>query len=497
MKYRSTRGLPEEVSSAEAIRAGIAPDGGLYLPTAIPVFKRNDIEELCKMNYSERAAYILSLFLTDYTYDELLCDAENAYNEKKFSPSPAPITELDEMTFMLELWHGPTCAFKDMALQLMPRLFVRAMKKCGEKRHALILTATSGDTGKAALEGYRDIPGVGILVFYPTDGVSSVQKLQMQTQKGSNLGVLGIKGNFDDAQNGVKSVFSSQKITAELNDCNIFLSSANSINWGRLAPQIVYYVSAYCDLISTGKISVSEKIDVCVPSGNFGNIFAAYLAKRMGLPIGKLICASNSNNVLTEFLTTGVYDRNRPFHKTISPSMDILISSNLERLISILFGAQRTRELMERLRVDGRYSLTPDELETLRRDFSAYSTSEDATAKIIKKTYEEKNCLTDPHTSVAIDAAAKYMNDHKAERKILIVSTASPFKFADSVYAAITGVQIRAEKAPEALHELTGTDIPTPLRNILKQKILHPGIIAPTDMLKAVKDFAAVNMRGV
>lgn len=497
MKYRSTRGFPAEVSSAEAIRAGIAPDGGLYLPVSIPTLTIDDIKKLCKMNYSERAAYILSLFLTDYTHDELLCDAEEAYSKEKFSPSPAPITELDEMTFMLELWHGPTCAFKDMALQLMPRLFVRAMKKCGEKRRALILTATSGDTGKAALEGYRDIPGVGILVFYPTDGVSSMQKLQMQTQEGTNLGVFGIRGNFDDAQSEVKSIFSSRKIAAELNNCDVFLSSANSINWGRLAPQIVYYVSAYCDLLATEKISVSEEIDVCVPSGNFGNIFAAYLAKRMGLPIGRLICASNSNNVLTEFLNTGVYDRNRPFHKTISPSMDILISSNLERLISILFGAQRTCELMAKLNVDGRYSLTMPELETVRQDFSAYSTSEDTTTEIIRSTYKEKNCLTDPHTSVAIGAERKYMNAHKAERKILIVSTASPFKFADSVYAAMTGVQIRSDKAPEALHDLTGTDIPTPLLNIAGRKILHPETIAPSDMPKTVKDFAAVNMRGV
>ncbi|MBR4836014.1 MAG: threonine synthase, partial [Clostridia bacterium] len=306
MKYISTRGAHiEGVSSAYAIKTGLASDGGLFMPREIPSIDLGFIDEISKLSYPEMAAKVLSLFLTDYSYEELLDDAKGAYSKEKFVPDTAPITELSGGKYMLELWHGPTSAFKDMALQIMPRLFVRALRKCGEERQALILVATSGDTGKAALEGYRDIPGTKIQVFYPTDGVSQVQKRQMQSQEGSNVSVLGIRGNFDDAQTGVKRIFSDPKMADKLNSGGVFLSSANSINWGRLVPQIVYYVSAYCELLNLGE-DLSNGFNVVVPTGNFGNILAAYYAKQMGVPVGRLICASNANNVLTDFIKTGV-----------------------------------------------------------------------------------------------------------------------------------------------------------------------------------------------
>ena len=332
MNYISTRDINQAkhtVSAADAIRRGLAPDGGLYMPETLPMLTHGDMTALRKMPYYQRAAVILSKFLTDYAYDELEADCRLAYSDDKFPGGCAPLSALSDGVYALELWHGPTCAFKDMALQMMPRLLSRALVKTGETRTAQILVATSGDTGKAALEGYRDVAGVKILVFYPEDGVSRVQKLQMTTQEGGNVAVCAIRGNFDDAQNGVKEIFADSALSERLNGKNVFLSSVNSINWGRLAPQIVYYISAYCDLLNAGEIRGGDPIAVCVPTGNFGNIFAAYLAKRMGLPISKLICASNSNNILTDFITTGTYDRRRKFYKTMSPSMDILISSNL------------------------------------------------------------------------------------------------------------------------------------------------------------------------
>ncbi|MBQ6893200.1 MAG: threonine synthase, partial [Clostridia bacterium] len=338
MNYSSTRSTNknEKVSAAQAIKQGLANDGGLFMPESIPQISLSDIETLIDKSYVERAVNVLAKFLTDYTEDELRADCEAAYNENRFVGGAAPIKSVDGKVFSLELWHGPTCAFKDMALQIMPRLLCRALEKTGEKRDAMILVATSGDTGKAALEGYRDVDKIRIKVFYPVDGVSRVQKLQMATQGGNNVDVCAIYGNFDDAQSGVKKIFADADIASELNDKGIFLSSANSINWGRLAPQIVYYVSAYCDMVKMGEIELGDKIDVCVPTGNFGNIFAAYIAKMMGLPIDKFVCASNKNNILTDFLATGTYDRNRKFYTTMSPSMDILISSNLERLLYTL-----------------------------------------------------------------------------------------------------------------------------------------------------------------
>ena len=413
MKYISTRGAHSEgVSSAYAIKTGLASDGGLFMPESIPEINFDYIKELAEMPYEERAAKILSLFLTDYTSDELLEDCKAAYSAEKFIPSPAPITTLSGEKYMLELWHGPTCAFKDMALQLMPRLFVRALKKCGEQREALILVATSGDTGKAALEGYRDVSGTKIQVFYPIDGVSRVQKMQMQTQEGKNLSVMGIKGNFDDAQTGVKNIFANPEIAERLNSGNVFLSSANSINWGRLVPQIVYYISAYCDMYKMGYISLGESIDVCVPTGNFGNIFACYIAKKMGLPVSKLVCASNKNNILTDFLRTGVYDRNRSFFTTMSPSMDILISSNLERLVYLATArnGDRVKGFMKDLSEKGYYTLNDTEREFLSDFSSGYSTEEE-TLNSIRAVFEKYGYLIDPHTAVAYDCYKKLNSD--------------------------------------------------------------------------------------
>lgn len=493
MKYISTRGGGEAVSSAYAIKTGLAKDGGLYMPESIPALTMDEIRELAAEKYTVRAARILAKFLTDYDYEELLEDAEAAYSEEKFGPHPAPVTSLGELGYMLELWHGPTSAFKDMALQIMPRLFVRALRKCDEKREAMILVATSGDTGKAALEGYRDTPGVRIKVFFPIDGVSRVQKLQMQTQEGANVSVNGIIGNFDDAQSGVKRIFADADMARRLDDAGVFLSSANSINWGRLVPQIVYYVSAYCDLVASGAIAEGELIDVCVPTGNFGNIFACCIAKRMGLPVGKMICASNKNDVLTEFLTTGRYDRRRTFHTTMSPSMDILISSNLERLLYLTLGAEKTREYMLRLANDGVYELTDRDMAAISSEFRGYSTDEDGTAATIRKIYNEKNCLIDTHTAVAVSATMRYISEDKAERNVLTVSTASAYKFARDVYTSLCGEELRDLESLPALARLTGVAIPSPLAQLEAKAILHDTTIAKEEMDESVLQFASKN----
>ena len=492
MNFISTRGIENKfVSAAYAIKTGIASDGGLYMPESIPQFSEGELENLSKLNYFERAAHVIGKFLTDYSYEELLEDAKNAYSPDKFGKNPAPTTSVCDGISMLELWHGPTCAFKDMALQIMPRLFVRALKKTDESRTALILVATSGDTGKAALEGYRDINGTKILVFYPTDGVSRVQKLQMQTQEGCNLSVLGIKGNFDDAQSGVKKIFGSEDMTKSLNDKGYFFSSANSINWGRLVPQIVYYVSSYLDMVNSGKISMGEKIDVCVPTGNFGNIFAGYIAKLMGLPIEKLICASNSNNVLTDFLSTGIYDKNRSFYQTMSPSMDILISSNLERLLYLTAGQVKTREYMQLLANEGKYRVDDEVFTKIKDNFIGYYADEAETQQTIKTVFEKENCLIDTHTSVAVCSAKKYMNAYGAERKILVVSTASPYKFAKDVYKSLAGSAKFTDdtEALDALSTLTGVECPTPLSSVLSKPILHAETIEREGMNNAVLDF--------
>ena len=492
MFYKSTRSNENaKYYSAQVIKQGLADDGGLFMPDTIPQVDLEFIKALAPLSYPERAARVLSLFLTDYTYDELLLDAKAAYSEEKFVPSPAPITELSGGKYMLELWHGPTCAFKDMALQIMPRLFSRALTKCGETREALILVATSGDTGKAALEGYRDVPGTKIQVFYPIDGVSRVQKLQMQTQEGENVSVMGIVGNFDDAQSGVKRIFADKDFSDKLNNGGVFLSSANSINWGRLVPQIVYYISAYCDMYQSGAISLGEKIDVCVPTGNFGNIFAAYIAKLMGAPIDKLVCASNKNNVLTDFLKTGEYNRNRSFYTTMSPSMDILISSNLERLLYVLLGCEKTAEYMRKLSAEGKYQLSDEELNLVRESFVGYYTDEADCRDTVKRIYDNENRLIDTHTAVAVSAAERYMRDSKAKSRMLVDSTASAYKFAGDVLLSLAGNKPEDDVlALEALESMTDVVIPSPLLNTLSKSPRFNCVISKADMDGAVKDFA-------
>ncbi len=488
MNYITTRGGKDCVSAAGAIKQGLASDGGLFMPEAIPTLDTKAISKLCSMSYPERAAYILSLFLTDYTYDELLADCEKAYSTDRFVGGAAPLHKLNDDTFVLELWHGPTSAFKDMALQIMPKLLSSALKKTGEKRTAFILVATSGDTGKAALEGYRDVDGVKIMVFYPVDGVSRVQKLQMATQLGENVSVCAIEGNFDDAQTGVKKIFSDNEMADLLNSNGVFLSSANSINWGRLAPQIVYYVSAYCDLIERGEIISGEKIDVTVPTGNFGNIFAAYIAKMMGLPINRLVCASNKNNILTDFLETGTYDRNRSFYTTMSPSMDILISSNLERLLYVLGGAENTAELMKKLNTEGCYTVDSTLKAKLDAHFTGLFCDEDNTAAEIKRTFEEDKYLIDTHTAVGLNCAKQYMAKNRSGLKMVVASTASPYKFASDVYTAVAGKAPTDElSALDELSVLTGTEIPYPLKDIDKREVRFKTVISKDAMPCEVK----------
>jgi len=491
MFYKSTRNPnPAGATAAEVIKQGLATDGGLFVPDSIPSLTLAEIEKLCNESYPVRAATILSKFLTDYTFEELLEDCTAAYDERAFVGGAAPLCNIHDGFESLELWHGPTAAFKDMALQIMPRLLSRALVKTGEKRTALILVATSGDTGKAALEGYKDIPGIQIMVFYPVDGVSRVQKLQMATQTGSNVNVCAIRGNFDDAQNGVKEIFGDTEMAKTLNEKGYFLSSANSINWGRLAPQIVYYVSAYCDLIRAGKCKLGESFNVTVPTGNFGNIFAAYLAKLMGLPIGHMICASNTNNILTDFLKTGTYDRNREFYLTMSPSMDILISSNLERLLYFTAGSKRTAEYMSALKKDGAYSVDAETLAKIQENFSGYYTTETETAETIRKTFDLYGYLADTHTAVAIHAAEAYVRDSGDLRPMVIDSTASPYKFANDVYTAVTDTVAENELAAlDALSEKTGTAIPYPLAGLATRRVNFEKVIDRTEMAQAVLEY--------
>ncbi len=487
MQYISTRGGSEAVSSAEAIKKGLAPDGGLYLPEELPTFTSADIKKLTEMDYASRAALVLGKFLTDYTEEELKKDCGAAY--ANFSPSPAPLHRLNDDINVLELWHGPTCAFKDMALQIMPKLLSRALGKTDEKSDAFILVATSGDTGKAALEGYKDADRIKIMVFYPVNGVSRIQKLQMATQEGNNVAVCSVVGNFDDAQNGVKRIFSDRDAAGKLLDRGYVFSSANSINWGRLAPQIAYYISAYCDMIKSGEISNGDEINICVPTGNFGNILAGYIAKLCGLPFGRFVCASNSNNVLTDFFDTGVYDRTRRFFTTMSPSMDILISSNLERLLYMKSDAKTTGEYMKQLKETGRYSISPELFSALKKEFTGLCCSEEETSACIKDTFEKYGYLIDTHTAVGLSCAQRYIAQSGDSRKMLTVSTASPYKFASSVYRSLTGNAFEDEfRNLDELSALTSTQIPYPLASLRSKEVrFDPDKpINPENMLDAV-----------
>ncbi len=472
MKYFSTRDVSLRLNSAEAIVKGLSKDGGLFCPESIPTLTAEDKAFLLNASYKERAALVLGKFLSDFSEEELKEYCEKAYSSEKFdTTNAAPVHLLDKKLGVLELWHGPTCAFKDMALQMLPYLLSSALKKTGEKRLACILVATSGDTGKAALEGFADVEGTKIAVFYPKDGVSRIQQRQMTTQKGDNVYVSSVVGNFDDVQSAMKTIFSDEEIRAKASENGCIFSSANSINWGRAVPQIAYYVSGYFDLLKSGAISEGDEINVCVPTGNFGNILAAFYAREMGIPIKKFICASNSNNVLTDFFRTGKYDKNREFHVTNSPAMDILISSNLERLIFNLSGNDDKvmRKYMSKLQSDGAYTVSSEIFEKISNLFyGGYCTPED-TLKTISNVFSEHNYLIDTHTAVAVNVYNNYKKETGDDTVTLLASTASPFKFADSVLSAL-GVDIDSdgEELLKILGKTTGNKVPTPLSSIFE-----------------------------
>ena len=465
MQYLSTRDKNLRLSAAQAIKMGLSRDGGLFTPVTFPTMGPLDLETLCQMSYQRRAAYIMGKYLEEFRPEDLARFAENAYGPEKFDhPEAAPLRKVNDRTWCLELWHGPTSAFKDMALQMLPQLLSASLRMTGEEKTACILVATSGDTGKAAMEGFADVEQTKILVFYPENGVSEIQKLQMVTQEGGNVGVCAVKGNFDDAQNGVKRIFSDEAIRLELAERGYFLSSANSINWGRILPQIVYYVSGYCDLLNAGEIKFGQKVNYCVPTGNFGNILACYYARRMGVPIGKLICASNRNDVLTEFIRTGVYDRNRPFHTTMSPSMDILISSNLERLLFDMSGGkdELVREYMEQLAQTGRYEVTPGMKRRMQEIFYGGFCGEEETASSIAMLYRY-GYLIDTHTAVAAKVLTDYRKKSGDRTPAIFVSTASPYKFCDSVLSSIG--QVPVENSVERIAQMVDiTGVAAPVR---------------------------------
>ena len=491
IKYVSTRGDKEKVTASQAILRGIAPDGGLYVPETFPKIDKS-LTELKGLNYRQIAYEVMKLFLTDFTEEELKACIDSAYDSKFDTEEIVPMKEADGLIY-LELFHGPTLAFKDMALSILPYLMVTSAKKNNLKEKIIILTATSGDTGKAALAGFADVEGTGIIVFYPKDGVSPFQRQQMVTEKGKNTSVVAIEGNFDDAQNGVKAIFSDKALAAELKEKGYVFSSANSINIGRLVPQIVYYVYAYVKLLNEGKLSDGELLDVCVPTGNFGNILAASFAKKLGLPLGKLICASNTNKVLFDFFKTGTYDRDREFTLTISPSMDILISSNLERLIYKLCDcdAAKNAKFMSELVNEGRYTIDKTMADKLT-DFEAGFATEEDTLNTIKEVFDKTGYVIDTHTAVAAFVANEYRNKNTSHNKILIASTASPFKFAGSVLKALENDKVENftsewDKIRE-LERISGKKLPETARDIENAKVIHKDICAKDEMKALVKE---------
>jgi len=472
---------------------GLSEDGGLFVPESLPKLSMDDIARLAAKPYKDRAAYVMGLFLEEFSAEELGRYTSEAYCAPGFDhPAIAPLYKLDGNTHFLELWHGPTSAFKDMALQMLPRLLIASLRKTGEEREVCILVATSGDTGKAALEGFSDVHGTRIMVFYPRDGVSDVQKLQMTTQEGGNVNVVAVEGNFDDAQTGVKAIFSDAGFREELDTQGCFLSSANSINWGRLVPQIAYYVSAYCDLLLEGVIALGDKINFCVPTGNFGNILAAYYAERIGLPVNKLICASNRNDVLTQFINTGVYDKNRPFHTTVSPSMDILVSSNLERLLFELSGKDGSAAsgYMSALASTGRYEVPAPVRDEVGRVFAGGWCSEEDTMGTIAGAFHGHDYLIDTHTAVAYKVLGDYRSKSGDATPTVVVSTASPFKFCDSVLRAIgRPCEAGGVALIDALADAAGCAAPAQLSALRGKSPRFLDSVAPDGMKAAVKAF--------
>lgn len=492
MSFFSTRG-GACVTASQAILQGLADDGGLYVPAMFPPVSPKKIAELADMSYQQRAVAILKLYLEDFTLPELDNAISQAYDASKFDDDRiAPVKRLDHQTHVLELFHGPTLAFKDMALQVLPHLTTLSARKNGEQREVSILVATSGDTGKAALEGFKDVPGTSCTVFYPTDGVSDVQKLQMTTTGGDNTHVIAINGNFDDAQTGVKQLFSSKAFAADVDKRGKVLSSANSINFGRLAPQIVYYFSAYADLLSAGAIQLGDLVNFVVPTGNFGNILAAYYARQMGLPVGKLICASNRNKVLTDFFHSGVYDTRREFHKTTSPSMDILISSNLERLLFEVANreGQVIADWMRQLKENKTYNVGDQKLQWLQGLFAAGYADDAQCAEEIRTVFEQNSYLMDTHTAVASRVLREYRAATGDDTVTVIVSTASPYKFAADVLTAVKGEEaaagLDAFACSDKLEEISGMPVPQQVKALRTLPVRHKAQCEKDAMAEAV-----------
>ena len=491
--YKSTRDAEKTVPASQAILKGLADDGGLFVPVSIPKLPVS-LGELKEMTYQETAYTVMKEFLTDFTEEELKSCIAKAYDSKFDTEEIAPLAKVED-AYYLELFHGATIAFKDMALSILPHLLTTSAKKNQVKNEIVILTATSGDTGKAALAGFADVEGTKIIVFYPKNGVSRVQELQMVTQKGDNTSVVAIHGNFDNAQSGVKAMFENKELEKELNEAGYQFSSANSINIGRLVPQVVYYVYAYAKLLQNEEIAEDEEINVVVPTGNFGNILAAYYAKNMGIPIAKLICASNENKVLYDFFQTGTYDRNREFVLTTSPSMDILISSNLERLIYKISGedARKDTDLMTELKTKGSYAIT-GEMKANLADFAAGYATEEQVAKTIHDIYEDTGYVMDTHTAVAATVYKAYREDSKDDRKTVIASTASPYKFAGSVMSAIDPKYKGQDdfKLIEELQKVSGTEIPNAIKEIMNAEIRHNTECDVDQMEQTVKNILGV-----
>lgn len=495
MNYRSTRNNNIKLSSMEAIKQGISPEGGLFVPENIPTLSVEQLERLIGADYRERAIEVLALFLTDYSRDDLTLCVHNAYRpgENFFCQEIAPVVSLEEGIHVLELWHGPTCAFKDMALQILPQFMTNAIKRTGEKKEIIILTATSGDTGKAALEGFKDVSGTRIMVFYPQQGVSEMQRLQMITQEGANVAVVAVEGNFDDTQTGVKKIFNDPKMEEVLDSQDCRFSSANSINWGRLVPQIVYYISSYLDLVKKGAITLGQSVNFVVPTGNFGNILAGYYAKKMGIPIKRLICASNDNKVLADFINTGIYDRNREFYKTISPSMDILISSNLERLLYELVDHDdlQINKWMKELSDTGRYVVSGSALNILQSlMWSSYATVEQTEAGI-QDTYKKTGYTLDPHTAVGKWVYDEYRRETGDMTETILVSTASPYKFPGDVVRALQPEIDTSQEIEllELLSQISQMAIPKPLQGLYDKSIMHQKVSTKSGMKDEVISF--------
>ncbi len=484
MQFFSTRDQSRKVTASEAIAQGLSQEGGLFVPESFP---QVDVQALCGLDYPTLAAEILKQYLTDYSPEFLTSATQQSYGSA-FGGKAGAMAPVCPGTWALELWHGPTCAFKDYALQLMPKLLVEAKRNLGRTEQTRILVATSGDTGKAALDGYHDVPGVDIAVFYPTGGTSEIQRLQMATQEGANVAVYAVQGNFDDAQTGVKKVFGDPAVAAALAEKGVRLSSANSINWGRLVPQIVYYFAAYGQLLRAGEISFGDPVDFCVPTGNFGDILAGYYAKRMGLPVGMLICASNENNVLTDFLSTGCYAARRTFYKTTSPSMDILVSSNLERLLYHITGSDAAvAGWMQSLNETGSYTVDKDTLAAIQQSFGCGWASEAEVCQEIRVRYEQDGYLCDTHTAVAFHVAAQKKRENVP---MVVLSTASPFKFPRSVLEALGHTAPENDfEAMSALEAATGRTAPASLAALRTKAERFHAVIRPEQIAQVALDF--------